>query len=105
MPPRAFGILKEQNDLIERTVSDPSSSQQHLISVMRKLQAGTSPLLLADDYHTNDDGGIREYKADDDDDDTQQDAALVTVSPPATNSLSPEAGSLTHHAAIRNPRI
>ena len=39
LPPRAFAILKEQKELIERTVSDPSSPQQHLISVLRKLQA------------------------------------------------------------------
>ena len=26
LPPRAFGVLKEQKDLIERTVSDPNSS-------------------------------------------------------------------------------
>jgi hypothetical protein len=57
---------------------------------MRKLQPGTSSLLLTDDYHTNDDEGIGEYNADDDDDDTLQDAALVTVAPPAINSLSPE---------------
>ena len=55
LPPRAFAMVKEQKDLIERTVYDPNSSQQHLISVMRKLQAGTSPLLLTGDYHTNDD--------------------------------------------------
>ena len=55
---------------------------------MRKLQAGTSSLLLTDDYR--DDEGAGEYKADDDDD-TQQDAALVTVAPPATKLLSPEA--------------
>ena len=88
LPPRAFGILKEQKDLIERTVSDPNSPEQHLISVMRKLQAGTSSLLLTDDYH--DDEGTGEYKADDDDD-TQQDGAFVTVAPPATKSLSPKA--------------
>ena len=55
---------------------------------MRKLQAGTSSLLLTDDYHDGE--GTGEYKADVDDD-TQQDAALVTVAPPATKSLSPEA--------------
>jgi len=88
LPPRAFGILKEQKDLIERTVSDPDSSQQHLISVMRKLQAGTSSLLLTDDYQDDEDTG--EYKADDDED-TQQGAAFVTVAPPTTKSLSPEA--------------
>ena len=88
LPPRAFGILKEQKGLIERTASDPNSSQQHLISVIRKLQAGTSSLLLTDDYQDDEDTG--EYSADDDED-TQQDAAFVTVDPPATKSLSPEA--------------
>ena len=94
MPLRAFAIVKEQKELIERTVSEPSLSQQHLISVLRKLQAGTSPLLITygeGDYHANDDEGAGEYKADDDDDDTDQGAALVTVAPPPTNSLSPEA--------------
>ena len=86
--PRAFGILKEQKNLIVRTVSDPNWSQQHLISVMRKLQAGTSSLLLTDDYQNDEDTG--EYKADDDED-TQQGAAFVTVAPPTTKSLSPEA--------------
>ena len=94
LPPRAFAIVKEQKELTDRTVSEPSTSQQHLISVLRNLQAGTSSLLITygeDDYHTNDDEGAGEHKADDDDDGTHQDAALVTVAPPTTNSSSPEA--------------
>ena len=31
LPPRAFAIVKEQKNLIERTVSEPSSSQQPLL--------------------------------------------------------------------------
>ena len=94
LPPRAFAILKEQKEVIERTVLEPSSPQQHLISVLRKLQAGTSSLLITyggGDYHANDDEGAGEHKADDDGDYTGQDAALVTVAPPLTNSLSLEA--------------
>jgi hypothetical protein len=86
--------VKEKKELIEHTVSEPSSFQHHLISVLRKLQAATSSLLITydeDDYRTNDDEGAGEHKTDDDDDDTDQDAALVTVAPPPTDSLSPEA--------------
>ena len=106
--------MKEQKELIERTVSEPSSSQQHLVSVLRKLKAGTSPLLITygeGDYHMNDDEGAGEQNADDDDDDKGQDTALVTVAPPPTNSRSPEAlhsmqqletsGDLRVHGSVR----
>ena len=41
LPPRAYAVVKEQKDLLEKTLNDSSSlSQQHLVSVLRKLQAG-----------------------------------------------------------------
>ena len=96
LPPRAYAVVSEQKELLEKPLSDPNLSQQHLVSVLRKILACTSPLLITygeDDYHTNDDEGAGEHKADDDDDDddTDQDAALVTVAPPPINTLSPEA--------------
>ena len=73
-----------------RNLARPNNT--HLASVLCTL--GTSLLLITygeDDYHANDDEGADEHKADDDDDYTDQDAALVTVAPPPTNLLSPEA--------------
>ena len=89
-------MVIEQKELLEKPLSDPNLSQQQLVSVLRKIQACTSPLLITygeDDCHTNDDEGAGEHKADDDDDDddTDQDAALLTVAPPPTNTFSPEA--------------
>ena len=85
---------KEQKELIERTVLEPSSSQQHLISVLRKLQAGTLSLLITygeDDYHTNDDEGPGEHKSDDDDDDADQDTATKLMLPAQAPLTTPMA--------------
>ena len=76
--------MKEQKELIERTFSEPSSPQQHLISVLHKLQAGTSSLLITygeDDYHTNDDEGAGEHRVDDDDDETTTRTKMPLSSP------------------------
>ena len=70
LPPRAYAVLREQKDLLEKTLDDSSSlSQQHLVSVLRKMQAGTSALMVTEeammtdamqqssldnDYHYND---------------------------------------------------
>ena len=50
LPPRAYAVLKEQKDLLEKTLNDSSSlSQQHLVSVIRKIQAGTSALMVTEE--------------------------------------------------------
>ena len=50
LPPRAYAVLKEQKDLLEKTLNDSSSlSQQHLVSVLRKMQAGTSALMVTEE--------------------------------------------------------
>ena len=43
-------MVKEQKDLLEKTLNESSSlSQQHLVSVLRKLQAGTSALMVTEE--------------------------------------------------------
>ena len=43
-------MLKEQKDLLEKNLNDSSSlSQQHLVSVLRKMQAGTSALMVTEE--------------------------------------------------------
>ena len=69
IPTRAYAVLKEQRDLLEKTLnalddaSMPSLSQQHLVSVLRKMQAGTSAIMVTetdsmqqseDDFYHND---------------------------------------------------
>ena len=49
LPPRAYAVLKEHQKLLEQTLSDSSQlSQQHLVSVLRQMQAGTSSLMVTE---------------------------------------------------------
>ena len=49
LPPRAYAVLKEHQKLLEKTLSDSSQlSQQHLVSVLRQMQAGTSALMVTE---------------------------------------------------------
>ena len=55
LPPRACAVLKEQKGLLEKTLNDSSSlSQQHLVSVLRKMQAGTSALMVTEEAMVTD---------------------------------------------------
>ena len=49
LPSRCYAVLKEQQKLLEQTLSDSSQlSPQHLISVLRQMQAGTSSLMVTE---------------------------------------------------------
>ena len=49
IPPRAYAVLKEQKELLEKTLSESSQlSQQHLVSVLRQMQAGTSAIMVTE---------------------------------------------------------
>ena len=49
IPPRAYAVLKEQEKLLEKTLSESSQlSQQHLVSVLRQMQAGTSAIMVTE---------------------------------------------------------
>ena len=66
LPPRAYAVVKEQKDLLEKTLNDSSSlSQQHLVSVLRKLQAGTSALMVTEEAMMTD--AMHESSVDNDD--------------------------------------
>jgi len=90
LPPRAYAVLKEQKDLLERTLNDSSSmSQQHLMSVLRKMQAGTSAIMVTEEammtsamMSQTHDNNYHDNAAHDDP------SSVFTESPP---SLSPEA--------------
>ena len=90
LPPRAYAVVKEQKDLLEKTLNESSSlSQQHLVSVLRKLQAGTSALMVteeADAMLTSDDQFNDDY---DDNTDDQSPGAPPSSEP--SSSLSSEA--------------
>ena len=49
LPPRAYAVVREQEELLEKTLSDPNLPQQHLVSVLRKIQAGTSALVITEE--------------------------------------------------------
>ena len=91
LPSRCYAVLKEQQKLLEQTLSDSSQlSPQHLISVLRQMQAGTSSLMVTetdtvqqqqndfenDAYHADYDEGT-------DDDEVSSDALTANLEPPA----------------------
>jgi hypothetical protein len=84
-------VVKEQKELLEKTLSDTGLSQQHLLSVLRKLQAGHSALMITED------DGITEqtvqFEDDGDDDDLDDDTPdeLQQTQLPATSTISQEA--------------
>ena len=90
LPPRAYAVVKEQKDLLEKTLNESSSlSQQHLVSVLRKLQAGTSALMVteeADAMLTSDDQFNDDY-----DDTTDDQSPSAPPSSEPSSSLSSEA--------------
>ena len=49
LPPRAYAVVREQKELLEKSLSDPNLSQQHLVSVLRKIQADTSALMITEE--------------------------------------------------------
>ena len=49
LPPRAYALVREQKELLEKTLSDPNLSRPHLASVLRKIQAGTSALITTEE--------------------------------------------------------
>jgi len=93
-------VVREQKALLEKTLSDPNLSQQHLVSVLRKIQAGTSALMITveamlseamhqssvdkDNSHDND----AVYQTDDA-------SAPALTAPPS--SLSPAAPHILQH--------
>ena len=94
LPPRAYAVVKEQKDLLEKTLNDSSSlSQQHLVSVLRKIQAGTSALMVTEEAMMT--GAMQQSGLDDDsynddyDDATDHDPSPGASEPPS--SLSSEA--------------
>ena len=49
IPPRAYAVLKEQKELLDKTLNESSQlSQQHLVSVLRQMQAGTSAIMVTE---------------------------------------------------------
>ena len=49
IPPRAYAVLKEHQKLLEKTLSESSQlSQQHLVSVLRQMQTGTSAIMVTE---------------------------------------------------------
>ena len=95
LPPRAYAVLKEQKDVLEKTLNDSSSlPQQHLASVLRKLQAGTSALMVTEEAMMTDPMqqsslDNNDSYNDDYDDATDDDPPPVFMEPPS--SLSSEA--------------
>ena len=95
LPPRAYAVVKEQKDLLEKTLNDSSSlSQQHLVLVLRKIQAGTSALMFTEEAMMTE--SMQQSSLDNDDsynddyhDATDDDPSPVFMEPPS--SLSSEA--------------
>ena len=90
LPSRAYAVLKEQQKLLEQTLSDSSQlSQQHLISVLRQMQAGTSSLMVTEtDTVQQDDLENDAYHADYDEATHDEQAHGFLTS---SSSISPEA--------------
>ena len=93
LPPRAYAVVKEQKELLEKTLNEsPELSQQHLVSVLRKLQSGTSALMVTEEaFSTEGVGYDDQYNDYNDDsmDDGQSPGDSISMDPPS--SLSPEA--------------
>ena len=94
LPPRAYAVVKEQKDLLEKILNDSSSlSQQHLVSVLRKIQAGTSALMVTEEAMMTD--AMQQSGLDDDSYNDDYDDATDHDPPPSASelpsSLSPEA--------------
>ena len=90
LPPRAYAVLKEQKDLLEKTLNDSSSlSQQHLLSVLRKLQAGTSALMVTEEAIMTDATHESSVEYDDSYNDEYDDATDYDPSPGASVLMEP----------------
>ena len=44
-----YAVVREQKELLEKILSDPNLSQQHLVPVLRKIQTGTSVLIITEE--------------------------------------------------------
>ena len=90
LPSRAYAVLKEQQKLLEKTLSDSSQlSQQHLVSVLRQMQAGTSSLMVTEtDTMQQNDFENDAYHADYDDATHDEPSHGFLTS---SSSISPEA--------------
>ena len=91
LPPRAYAVVREQKDLLEKTLNDSSSlSQQHLVSVLRKTQAGTSALMVTEEAMMTDamqQSGLDDGSYNDDyDDTTDHDPSPGASEPPSSLS-------------------
>ena len=90
LPPRCYAVLKEHQKLLEKTLSDSSQlSQQHLVSVLRQMQAGTSSLMVTEsDATQQDDFENGAYHSDYDDANHNEPSHGFLTS---SSSISPEA--------------
>ena len=90
LPPRCYAVLKEHQKLLEKTLSDSSQlSQQHLVSVLRQMQAGTSALMVTEtDTMQQDDFENGAYHGDYDDANHNEPSHGFLTS---SSSISPEA--------------
>ena len=90
LPSRAYAVLKEQQKLLEQTLSDSSQlSQQHLVSVLRQMQAGTSSLMVTETGTMQQDDFENDAYHADYDDATHDEPAHGFLT--SSSSISPEA--------------
>ena len=93
LPPQAYAVLKEQENLLEKTLNDSSSlSQQHLVSVLRKMQAGTSALMVTEDAMMTDTMLTQMQNNNDYNNSADDDPPPIFTEPPS--SLSTEASHI-----------
>ena len=90
LPPRAYAVLKEHQKLLEKTLSESSQlSQQHLVSVLRQMQAGTSAIMVTETDTTQQNDFENDAYHGDYDDATYNEPSHGFLT--SSSSISPEA--------------
>ena len=100
IPPRAYAVVREQKELLEKPLSGPKLSQQYLVSVLRKIQVGTSALMITEEAMLSE--AMHQSSVDNDDShdndavyQTDDASAPALTAPPS--SLSPAALHTLQH--------